>query len=118
TGLATNTFRLVSGQLLTVRLRLDLSGADRLQGVITDRQSAYVAQLDADRLLFSTAHPAPQRGSYTIAIPPDTSGPAGYGYGTMTVSPAGVVKWSGSLADGAKVSQTSAVSKDGLWPLY
>ena len=118
TGLATNTFRLVSGQLLTVRLRLDLSGADRLQGVITDRQSAYVAQLDADRLVFSTAHPAPQRGSYTVAIPPDTSGPAGYGYGTMTVSPAGVVKWSGSLADGAKVSQTSAVSKDGLWPLY
>ena len=76
TGLATNTFRMVSGQLLTVRLRLDLSGADRLQGVITDSRSAYVAQLDADRLVFSTkAHPAPQRGSYTIAIPPDNSGP-------------------------------------------
>ena len=36
----------------------------------------------------------------------------------MTVSAGGVVKWSGTLADGTKVSQTSAVSKDGLWPLY
>jgi hypothetical protein len=119
TGLATNTFHLVSGRLLTVRLRLDLSGTDRLQGVITDSLSAYVAQLDADRLVFSAiSNPAPQRGAYTIAIPPDGSGPAGYGYGTMTVSPGGVIQWAGTLADGTKVSQTSALSKDGLWPLY
>jgi len=118
TGLATNSFKLISGQSLTVRLRLDLSGTDRLQGLITDRLSAYWAQLDADRLIFTAANPAPQRGSYTIAIPPATSGPAGYGYGTMTVSPGGVLQWSGVLADGTKVSQTSALSKDGLWPLY
>jgi len=118
-GLATNTFQSVSGQVLTVRLRLDLSGTDRLEGVITDSRSAYVAQLDADRLVFSTkANPAPQQGSYTMAIPPDNSGLAGYGYGTMTVSAGGLVQWSGTLADGTKVSQSSAVSKDGLWPLY
>ncbi len=119
TGLATNTFRMISGQSLTVRLRLDLSGTDRLQGVITDSLSAYVAQLDADRLVFSPkSYPAPQRGSYTIAIKPDNSGPAGYGYGTVTVSAGGGVQWSGTLANGTKVSQSSAVSKDGLWPLY
>ncbi len=119
TGLATNTFHLVSGRLLTVRLRLDLSGTDRLQGVITDSLSAYVAQLDADRLIFNAgSNPAPQRGSYTIAIPPDSSGPAGYGYGTMTVSSAGLVQLTGTLADGTKLSQKSALSKDGLWPLY
>jgi hypothetical protein len=115
TGLATNT---ISSQLLTVRLWLDASGSDRLQGVITDSLSNYVAQLDADRLVFTKTNPAPQRGAYTMAIPPDNSGPAGYGYGTMTVSAGGVVKWSATLADGTKVSQTSAVSKDGLWPLY
>lgn len=118
TGLATNTVRMASGQLLTVRLWLDPSGSDRLQGVITDSLSNYVAQLDADRLVFTKTNPAPQRGSYTMAVPPDASGPAGYGYGTMTVSAGGVVQWSGVLADGTKVSQTSAVSKDGLWPLY
>jgi hypothetical protein len=118
TGLATNTFRMASGQF-TVRLRLDLSGTDRLEGVITDSLSNYVAQLDADRLVFSAkTNPAPQQGSYTMAIPADSSGPAGYGYGTMTVSAGGVVKWSGTLADGTKVNQSSAVSKDGLWPLY
>jgi len=119
TGLATNSNLVISGQSLTVRLRLDLSGTGRLQGVITDSHSNYVAQVDADLLVFnSKSNPAPQRGSYTIAIPPDPSGPAGYGYGTMTVSPGGVVQWSGALADGTKVSQSSAVSKDGLWPLY
>ena len=118
TGLATNSFNPISGQPLTVRLRLDLSGTDRLQGLITGRLSAYWAQLDADRLVFTKANPASQRGSYTMAIPPAASGPAGCGYGTITVSAGGVVQWSGVLADGTKVSQTSALSKDGLWPLY
>jgi len=122
TGTATNSLRLLSGQALTLVLRLDLSGADRLEGIITDSLWNYVAQADADLLVFNAkSNPAPQRGSYTIAIPPDTSAPsspAGYGYGTVSVSPAGAVQFSGTLADGTKVSQTSALSKDGLWPLY
>jgi len=141
-GLATNSIRLHSGLALTARLRLDLTGSDRLQGVIMDRQS-YVAQLEADRLVFSQkTNPAPQRGSYTMAIPPANSGPAGYGYGTatlgagdtpggfwitswagyghgtVTLAASGSLRWSATLADGTKVSQASSLSKEGLWPLY
>jgi hypothetical protein len=117
-GLATNSIRLHWGGALTVRLRLDLSGSDRLQGVLMDGQ-LYVAQLEADRLVFSQkTNPAPQRGSYTMAIPPANAGPAGYGYGTVTLGGSGSLRWSGTLADGTKVSQTSSLSKEGLWPLY
>jgi hypothetical protein len=117
-GLATNSIRLRWGGALTVRLRLDLSGSDRLQGVLMDGQ-LYVAQLEADRLVFSQkTNPAPQRGTYTMAIPPANAGPAGYGYGTVTLGGGGNLRWSGTLADGTKVSQASSLSKEGLWPLY
>ncbi len=118
-GLATNTVRLTTGQTLTVQLKLDLSGSDRLTGVISEGSLAYVAQVDADRLVFSAkTNSAPLQGNYTMAIPPAAGGPAGYGYGTLTVAPSGVVSWKANLADGTAVNQSSAVSKDGLWPLY
>jgi len=36
----------------------------------------------------------------------------------LKVDGAGVVKWVGTLADGTKVSQGSAISKQGIWPMY
>jgi hypothetical protein len=36
----------------------------------------------------------------------------------VTISANGAVQWSGMLPDGSKVSQKSALSKDGVWPLY
>jgi hypothetical protein len=57
-------------------------------------------------------------GSYTLAFPPDNPGPGGYGYATAKVDAGGLVTWSGALADGTKVLQSSAVSRQGVWPLY
>jgi hypothetical protein len=60
---------------------------------------------------------APQQGQYTLVIP-DQSVPDGNSYGTMTVDKTGRVRFSGSLADATKISQSSMVSKNGQWPLF
>jgi hypothetical protein len=36
----------------------------------------------------------------------------------VTISANGNVQWNGTLADGTKVTQKSALSKNGVWPLY
>ena len=48
----------------------------------------------------------------------DNSSPGGDGYGTVKVDASGAILFNGSLADGSKVSQSSALSKQGIWPLY
>jgi hypothetical protein len=57
-------------------------------------------------------------GRYTMLIPPDTGGPAGYGFATVKVSSGGNVQWAGTLADGSKVAQSSALSSQGFWPMF
>jgi cyclophilin family peptidyl-prolyl cis-trans isomerase len=82
---------------------------------------SWTAQLHADRSIFTSANPAPQAGKYTLIIPADpnsTHGPFGDGYGKVSVSPKGILTFSGSLADGTKVSQKVPMSKNGDWPLY
>ena len=46
--------------------------------------------------------------------------PQGNGYGTREGECAGQVEFKphGTLADGTKITQTAAVSKDGTWPIY
>jgi hypothetical protein len=44
--------------------------------------------------------------------------PEGDGYGTVTVDANGLVSFTGTLADGTKVTQKGCVSKNGEWPLY
>jgi len=53
-----------------------------------------------------------------MIIPSLPNGPAGCGFGTLKVDAGGSILWSGTLADGAKVSQSTALSKQGFWPLY
>jgi hypothetical protein len=36
----------------------------------------------------------------------------------VKIDPTGTVKWTGALADGSKVTQTTALSRQGLWPLH
>jgi hypothetical protein len=60
---------------------------------------------------------APQVGQYTMVIP-DQSTPDGNSYGTVTVDKAGRVRFSGSLADATRISQSASVSKNGQWPLF
>jgi hypothetical protein len=48
----------------------------------------------------------------------DPSVPAGDGFGVVSVGTSGKIKFKGTLADGTKVSQSTSLSKDGLWPMY
>ncbi len=84
--------------------------------------TAWSNSLTADRLVFNAkANPAPQAGKYTVVFPTDTnstSGPAGDGYGTVSISTAGAITFSGVLADGTKAAQKTFLSADGNWPLY
>lgn len=83
---------------------------------------AWSNSLTADRIVFnSKLNPAPQAGKYTVLFPSDTnsaSGPAGDGYGTVTVNTGGAITFAGMLADGTKAAQKTFLSADGNWPLY
>lgn len=105
----------------TVTLQLDLShGTDRIVGTISDGETTLV--LSADRAVFDGKTSfAPQAGQYTIMFPGShgsATQPGGDGYGTVTVSAAGQIRLSATLADGTKLSQTAIVSKYGQWPVY
>ena len=87
--------------------------------VTTFHTNQWVAELHAYRPNFT--NPAPQAGKYTLIIPADpnsTNGPFGDGYGTAAVNTKGSLTFSGSLADGTKVTQKVPISKNGDWPLY
>lgn len=85
---------------------------------------AWSAPFQANLNVFSSkTNPAPYAGTYTIVFPgsgdaSNTVAPLGYGYGSITVDTAGNVKFSGTLADGTKVTQSATVSQNGQWPLF
>jgi plastocyanin len=104
-----------------VDLQIDLSGdSSKILGSLTD--GTFNAPLSGDRSVFNTkTNPAPQAPRYTLVIPANpsaTNAPQGDGFGTVTVNRSGLLQFSGTLADGTKVSQSSAVSSDGEWPLF
>ncbi len=119
-GRATNTIARPGAASLTVLLQLDLSGGDQIRGRVTD--GTFWADLQADRLVFDRVRtPTTYAGNYTLLIPAEpesVNSPAGHGYGTVRVDGGGTLQWSGTLADGTKVSQSSALSKQGIWPLF
>lgn len=90
--------------------------------ILTTNTPAWSNSLTADRIVFnSKLNPAPQAGKYTVVFPTDTnsaSGPAGDGYGTVTVNTGGAITFAGMLADGTKAAQKTFLSADGNWPLY
>ncbi|MGZ5567791.1 MAG: M12 family metallo-peptidase [Limisphaerales bacterium] len=60
-------------------------------------------------------------GKYTLAILGNTepiSAPEGDSYATFTIDNAGMIRASGSMADGTLFSQTVSISKNGVWPLF
>lgn len=119
-GLAIATTR-GRGTPLRLALRLDLSGGTQLTGTVSVA-GRWSAQVFAERVVFDKTHPARGYfGNYTLAFPADAlqgTAPAGNGYGTLTVSTSGSVKWKGALADGTKVSQSSAISGQGILPMF
>jgi len=120
-GSATQTITRRDANPLSITVAVDLSGGtDHATGTVTDGQ--FVAQLAADRAVFNArTNPSPYQGQYTLVIPGiagDPTLPQGNGYGSVSVTSAGKVTLSGSLADGTSVSQSTGISKNGLWPLY
>ena len=104
-----------SGMFLEIQ-----AAPDRITGTISQGDE-WSADLIADRAVFDgKTKVAPFAGTYTMVIPGSTIAgvPAGDSYGTITVDTSGNVKFSGSLADGTKVSQSSVASATGQWPLY
>jgi cyclophilin family peptidyl-prolyl cis-trans isomerase len=125
-GFGSNTVLRPATNPLVLMLTLDLTnGTEQLTGTVSEAMSGtnvWTAQLVADRAVFNAkTNLAPQAGKYTMVVPIDTnspSGPTGDGFGTVTVSTAGAVSFSGTLADGTKVTQKTGLSKDGHWPLF
>jgi uncharacterized repeat protein (TIGR03803 family) len=105
---------------LTTSLQLNFADQS-VAGTVSDG-STFTARLEGDRDVFSTSQKATEfSGTYTLIIPGTndaTVGPYGVSYGTVNVTSLGAVTFAGSLADGTSISQSSAVSKDGYWPLY
>jgi hypothetical protein len=90
-------------------------------GTVTDGQF-FTSSYLGDRATFnSLTNPASLQGAYTFVIPGGTNtvtGPAGDGYGTVTVANNGIIRAAGKLADGTTFSQSVSVSKYSEWPFY
>jgi hypothetical protein len=116
---ASNVIALPGG-LATLNLQFATNGTDEVSGQLNG--GTWIASLRGDRALFNVKNnPAPFAGSYTMVIPGDDgsgSAPEGHGYGTVLIDGNGKARFAGSLADGTKVVQSVAISKNGLWPLY
>lgn len=118
TGLSSATVSRGMVRALSLQLQLD-SAANQIRGSVSDGH--WTAELMADKLVFGKAARPNQTGAYTLVIPgnpQNTNGPSGVSFGSVNINGSGMVTWSGALADGSKVTQKSALSADGIWPLY
>ena len=111
--------------ILTWTLNLQLvNDREQLTGQVFHRRGEHwIAVLAGDRAGFDRTNPAPQAGRYTFILPGNadfgtTNSPNGHGNGTLTVDASGRVVVNGVLADGAIVSRSATLSKDGIWPLF
>lgn len=97
------------------------AGFEQITGTVGD--GVWTANLVADRAIFSKANPTSLAGKYTLNIPgngdsANTTTPHGDGFGAVTLSTSGGVSLKGSLADGSKITHSSAISQAGQWPFY
>jgi hypothetical protein len=98
-------------------LTLQLVNNDEITGQVSGGD--WTAQL----LAFNSVNNATSfgTGKHSLVLSANTDSStttSGDSYGTMTLNKNGNIQWTGVLPDGAKVSQKSTLSKDGMWPLY
>jgi hypothetical protein len=105
---------------LVVNMNLDLTTNDQITGVVSN--TLWSAPLLASRATFGPTNVFPSQGKYTMLFLNGSDGsqsPGGDGYGTVTISSAGMAAWSGFLADNTSVIVPAvSISKTGQWPLY
>ena len=104
--------------LAPLTVDLQLVNNDEIVGEVSG--GTWTAQLLAERTPFSGKNKAPWAGTDTLLLASDTNSAtaAGDSFGTVKIGTSGDVQLSGVLPDGTKISQKSALSKNGLWPLY
>jgi hypothetical protein len=103
----------------SLNVDLQLVNNDHIVGQVSG--DGWIAQLLAYRAAFSSRNKAPWAGNDTLllaTVDTNSTAQAGDSFGTVKISSAGTVQWSGMLPDGTKVSQKSTLSKNGIWPLY
>ena len=120
-GTASQSIARTNANALTVDLQLDLAnGTDRVTGSVSD--GAWTSALAGDRAIYDGRTTlAPEAGSYTLVLAGaygSTNKPAGDSYGALTVGKNGAISFTGTLADGTKVTPSAPVSKYGQWPFY
>ena len=115
---------------LLLYLQVDMmGGSDQLGGLITTNSTfdpatngTWLAEIIADRAVFSSKlNPTLLAGKYTTLLPVGSNSSTvtiGDGFGRVTVSSAGKISLSGTLADGTKLTLSSPLSREGIWPFY
>jgi hypothetical protein len=90
---------------LPITIDLGFDNTDTIEGIASN--GVWQATLSASRLVWDKKRkPATNHaGQYVFLVPGESVGPAGSGYGTLTVDAAGGVKFAGVLGDGSKGSQ-------------
>lgn len=120
-GEATSTVTRKNGTPLSLSLAVDLNDNSVITGSVTDNSATWTADVLRATLAGLNAQAGPVPGNYTLAFQGTTGDaqlPTGNGCATANLNSNGSIKLSGSLADGAKVSQSAAVSEAGEYPLY
>jgi hypothetical protein len=95
---------------------LSLSAGGMLTGTLSSVGGGSQLALNAERI---APHPDQAlAGAYTVVLPAasGTGLPGGNGYGTLTVSKTGAVKFAGQLGDGVPVTISGALDSGGVWP--
>ncbi|MEQ1862525.1 MAG: hypothetical protein ABMA13_21610 [Chthoniobacteraceae bacterium] len=107
----------------TVDLTLNVTGtgARQITGTVTggNVNVTIVASLSP---FDKNANPALQAGTYNVIIPPDPAQPAlypaGIGFGRVTVTPAGHVRFIGRTGTGPTFNAAARLSANGEWPFF
>jgi cyclophilin family peptidyl-prolyl cis-trans isomerase len=114
----------LDGNELILEFGIDVTNlAGSLTGYVYDYNGSWYGGLTAYKVATGlTAHSAVPPGRYTMTLPgfhtTNASEPGGDGVATYSISAAGAVAVSGSLADATAFTQSTGVSSNGIWPLY
>ncbi len=122
TGRFTKTIT-VRGTEYTVDLTLNVSGTGTEQITGTIRGGNIDVVIGAGRVVFDRVkNPAPQAGVYNVILPPvpgqPDSYPAGIGFGRVTVSTAGSVRFTGRSGTTPTFNAAARLTGSGTWPFF
>jgi hypothetical protein len=119
------TLSIVRSKQLPVLLVLDLDPASNdLTGTVSEQGSTTNAMIMGWRNVWRTtatptANPVVgQLGAHSFKIDPATTGPQGYGYGTVNVTNTGGTTVGGRTADGEVITTTGVLGPDGEVLVY